>query len=499
MSGRVVTWATALGVLWCVAIAVVHPLNSWFVFDATAVRVCLVAALVGIFLLPRARLTARVWPGALGGGLVTLLSGVLVRAQYGWDARMVLDIAQALALGAPLRRDQLHYLADYPNNRFLVAAEEQLMRLARAVNLPPVGLVEAVHILLAASLPLLVGLAVRAAGRPRAILAAQVAVTVLVGLSPMTAVPYSDVPAAALVAATLVLAVTASRARGARRIVLAVLAGGVLGLGVAIKPFVIALGVGAVVATVLRCRRPAWVPVLLALTAAAGIGTLAGVLGEMGTGYTSAELAAIAPPFPPEHFLAMGTWDSGGSSPVRRFGAYSQPQVDRTEAMTDPQQRRAELRRTIRAQVGGRTLGANLGFFAYKLAWVWGDGTFWAQGEGSDKSQPAAVRGTPLDGVAQVLRYPGRGYSEKAAAVQGTWLALLLVTAAGLVRRRRPDWLVLALAGTLAAQSGYLMAFEARSRYLVPMIPVVLLLAAVTWAEPRHGGRRATGGSVAPQ
>ena len=249
-------------------------------------------------------------------------------------------------------------------------------------------------------------------------------------------------------------------------------------MAVALKPFAIALPVAVAVIALVRRSGGILVPVLAGLVAVAVTVPAAGAVGQLGTGLSRAELAEVAAPFPAEHFLAMGTYDSAQDSPVRRYGAYHQAQVDATAAIADPDQRRQVLRDTVSEQVGGRGLAQNVRFFALKTAWVWGDGTFWAQGEGPDSTRASYHDGL-LGSLAQVTRAPGDHYPIKASAVQGLWLALLTTLVVGLLRAGRCATIT-ALALSLGGLTGYLMAFEARPRYLIALLPVIITLTLLT-------------------
>lgn len=477
---RVVRWSVAAGVGLCVVVALVAPRNSWLVFDRAVVLVSFVVGLAAWAVLTRLRpLHGKVWVGVLLGWLLGAGQAVVVIAPYGWDAGEVQRQAQVLAAGDALDAAQLEYFARYPNNLPLAAMEVGVMRVGAWVGVPPMGSLFVLNLVLYAVLLWAVGAAVARWGRPGAVWPAQAAVTLLVGLSPALAVPYSDLPAATGVAVSLALAGYAAGSVGGRRWGWSVLAGVALGAAVALKPFVVALAVAAVLVALLPSSRPARGAVLSGLVAMALTVPAATAVGELGTGLSRQELARVAAPFPVEHFLAMGTYDSGEDSEVRRYGAYRPAQVDATAAVTDPDERRQLLRETVADQVGGRSLAQNAAFFTAKVAWVWGDGTFWSQGEGRDRQGASYHDDGPLKSLSQLLRAPGEAYVIKASIVQGLWLALLTALAAGLLRgpaRRVITTLALSLGGFTL----YLLAFEARPRYLIAMLPVVIVLAALS-------------------
>ena len=144
---------------------------------------------------------------AIGGGAVAAFVGLMLRYHYGWDARVVMDMARSLQAGRPLGEADYDYLSLYPNNLPLLAIDRMGVAVAQRFSLAPdavliplngigVGVtVYAVHLL-----------AVRVAGRGPA-LAAQLATLVLVGTSPWLAVPYTDFYAMPFVVGGVALAV----------------------------------------------------------------------------------------------------------------------------------------------------------------------------------------------------------------------------------------------------------------------------------------------------
>src|SRR5690606_8550641 len=309
--------------------------------------------------------------------------------------------------------------------------------------------------------------------------AVQVAALVLIGLSPQVAVPYTDLPAAACVSLTLLAAAAAIRANRPRdRLLLIGLGVVALALGCSIKPYVGVVGIAAVLMVVATARGGRALGARLAGAAMAVVLTL-GTIGAVNTasghitGLTAERLAQVREPFPVELWLASGTYDSQQDSPVRRYGGYNQALVDEAAAITDPDQRRAVLLEHVRENLLEPPLEQNVGFFTAKVAWVWGDGTFWASGEGWDSQQPALHYDGAFGGLSEWTTATGEHYRTKASLVQGLWERGLLLLGGTLLLGRHDRWRAgasLALLGLTA----YLIMFEARPRYLLARAPVVL-------------------------
>jgi hypothetical protein len=435
----------------------------------------------------------------IGAVAVTIVAGALAvasRISFGWDAGVVASAAGTLARGGTLAADQLDYFARFPNNVPFLAVETLAARTATPLGLSAVDGMIGLQVTLVAVITYCVGATALVLGRPALVLPVQLLAAVLVGWSPHVATPYTDVPAAALVSVAVLSMAHAhtaeaepARTRWAALSVVAVSAGALL------KPYVGVLLVAMAIMALVTA--PSWRGVRQALVRVALGGLLTAftvlslnLLAAHGTGLTEQRLDEVREPFPVELWVASGTFDSQDASPVRRYGAYNQALVDDTAALEDPQAQRAMLRARITDQITDRGVAGNLRFFAAKVAWVWGDGTFWAHGEGTDSQQPSAHRTGTLQAVSEWTLATGDHYGTRAAVVHGTWLSLLVVVGMTALRapyhRLHATW-ALALIGL----SAYLMIFEARPRYVLALVPVVIGMALFTVPSgPPQSARR---------
>lgn len=492
--GVLTSRSVAVGLLAVVLVALVTPRNSWFVFDPAVVGITwavVLAAAVGL----RSRLGAlaplvQAQPGQVvaAGSATTLVLAAAVTAgtltRFGWDARVVARAAEVQAAGGALDAAQVDYFARFPNNVPLLAFQALLGQVAEAVGLPALAPMVAAQVLAVGVVCAALGWAAVVLGHPAAVVPVQAVTLVLLGTSPHLAAPYSDVPAAACVALAVLGMVYVRTARGRTRTWWAVVGATALGLGIAIKPFVGVLLIAVVLvvlAGALRRGARSTAPRALAVVAAlavltGGVTWGVGAVAGQTTGLTDDRLADVRAPLPVTLWLASGTHDSGEDSPVRRYGAYRQDLIDLAASIEDPQEARQVLLERARDQVVDRGVSGNVAFFARKVAWVWGDGTFWAHGEGTDSQQTPFLAATALGGVAAWNAATGDHWTLRASLAQGIWLALLSWTALRLLRTV-PDRLTATWALSLLGLTGYLVAFEARPRYVLALLPVVLALA----------------------
>lgn len=470
--------------------ALVAPRNTWFVLDPGVVRVSTAAVLM-LWVVGRrsrgaaAELVARrpalaVAAGTAGGSVLTALHLPLALVDFGWDARNVYWAAERWAEGTEQTVLGLHYFAKYPNNIPLFAYEGTVMRIGADVGVPFTGSLLAAQLLCAVLVLWCLGSALVRLDRPGAVWPVQALATVLLGLSGNLATPYSDVPAAAAVAVALWAAARAWTGAGRGWWLVSLSA---VVVAVSFKAYAVALVLGASALVPRLVRSRGWVVAAGVVLLAAG-GLAVGVAAVHGVAARTVQLtedtrATAEPAFPPLHFLAMGTYDSGDPSPTRVYGGWSGEHVGATGGELDPEAREAMLTTMVRQQVGDRGVTGNVSFFSRKIAWTWGDGTFWAYGEGRDKDAAGAL-GPGWSGVQKWFIGSGEPYRRWTAPfTQGVWVGALLLTGVGTWRHRNRVWVQLC-ALTLGVLTAYLALFESRPRYLVALLPVLLLLTGLT-------------------
>ena len=434
---------------------------------------------------------------AIGGGAVAAFVGLMLRYHYGWDARVVMDMARSLQAGRPLGEADYDYLSLYPNNLPLLAIDRMGVAVAQRFSLAPdavliplngigVGVtVYAVHLL-----------AVRVAGRGPA-LAAQLATLVLVGTSPWLAVPYTDFYAMPFVVGGVALAVKAlAPGRRPARIVLWVLAVAVVSVAYAIKTTPVVIVVAAVLTAVIGifdhdespARRVGVIAVCAASMAAfVALGLGLSAAATSASGVAAARIDADATP-PIAWWVALGADEQHAPTGVVNYGSYSREMVEALRGRTR-EERQAYAVHFLGERWAERGLGGSLAFYGNKAAWNWGDGMFWAWGEGLDSRPGTLAPATGVTGIVHDLNgFHGSGYALRADLTQALWLAVLLVAGAGLLRAPyRRETLLLAL--SVLGIAAFTLVLQGRSRYLFAFVPLVVALAATvhgSLARPRR-------------
>lgn len=420
-----------------------------------------------------------------------------------WDAKLVQNIAALPPEQASAY--QVAYLSRYPNNDALLALARLATGAAEAVDTDYATaflglLVAAFALTLAAAYLLATRLAGRTAG-----LAAMVGLTLLVGVSPWLAVPYTDVPAMWTPVWALYCFVRARRAGGLTAVAAWAAAGAaVLAVGYAVKTTPVVGLAAAAVWFAGSAGLGAWrrTP-RAALAGGVAVLALAGgaALGLVGTGAMVARLADAPPTTPgvaasPWHYVAGGLRTQVAPNGNLVFGGYDRPVNVATFGLPTAEQARIS-KEFARAELQRRGVARTVWFELNKLGFTWGDGMLWAYGEGTDLSR-RPLHHAGLDHWVQQWNAPtGHLFGARVAVTQGLWWFVLTLAAVGWLRGRVTADTVLVVL-TLLGVAAFTLLFQGRSRYLIAHVPL-LVVAATAWRAGCATPRDATRGWPGPR
>ena len=519
--GRALVWVLGAALLAVALTALVSPREPFTQYRQPVVVVLALALVAGsLWWRPTAvvrRCCGWRWT-ALGvtllAGVVAMVTGHALRLPYSWDMGGVLRIAERLHRGVELSPYQQGYVARYPNNTAILAIDRGAYVVSDATGWPvdvilvtvaAVGSTVSVWVVHQMVLPL--GGAVRA-------VAAQLVTAVLVAASPWMAIPYTDVLALPFLCGGLLLAMRAmQRRQDLWALVLACAAGASVAVAAVIKttPYVVVVallltGVLAAVGARADTRVAArWVAGTLAAVA-----TLAGTV-LAASAAVDRSISDVPPR--PETSAPVLWWVANGMT-IRpptgnppRYGGYNPAMGTAISGMT-PDEATQWSAGWIHALWDSRGLEGTARFYANKAAWNWGDGMFWAWGEGQDARPERLPPGEGLVGVVRSVDRPdGRWYALRSDVTQAVWVALLVVAGLGAVRTRRPGPEVLLLALSVLGVAAFTLLFQGRSRYLFTFVPLVGALAGMVHPAVSRAGarartallRRRTGGRPSPE
>lgn len=441
--------------------------------------------------LPRGRPTRiALWVAAvtvaLGGGLLGAWLADLVAYGYGWDARGLTNISETVSRSGVLTPYAEAYFSRFPNNLPLLA----LMNLCRAFALEHGTDMYTVYrgfnaVCLGVSL-LLVFVLVRMLRGPWTAIVAQIVVLGLVGFSPWMAVPYTDLPAIPPILGGMCLVVAGLRTRRwwVRLLVLPA-AGACFGVAYVVKstPAALAFGVGCALLVALLSVRP-WREWLLLLTATVlalgaffGAATLV-TAAAIDQSHVPRERLDPSRTPPPSWWIALGLISAQRPVGGVVYGGYNSAMVRESRYL-----RGEELREwsDARLQAERDKFGGVWGITRYevdKQLFNWGDGMFYAWGEGNDASSSVLYDLSPTALAVQSWNHAeGDHYIDRASLTNGLWLALVLWAGLTLLLSRYRRELVVFGLGLLGVVA-FTLLFQGRSRYLLAFVPLVVALAA---------------------
>lgn len=497
--GRALLRLTGVSLIAVALVALVdpRPANIDYRWQVVVPTVAVLVGLASVGRVPAA-LKNRWLPAvvAVAGGALATALGQLLRYDYGWDARVAMSLARSLHAGRPLSAGDYDYLSLYPNNIPLIAIDRLGADVGGWLGLAPDAvLITLTGVCIAATLYAAHLLVVPVAGRGPALLT-QLVVLALVGVSPWVSVPYTDLYAMPFVVGGIALVLAALRRPDVGgRVVLGLLGVTCVAIAYAIKTtpavVIVALAVVALVGLAppgvegMPTGPRRVVPVLATVAVGAALFVAVGVAAPAAAGASAGiDAARIRPDAtaPVTWWVANGMDEQTTPGGVTSYGTYRREMVEAIEGRTP-----AEMTDYARGYIADRwdergALGM-VAFYANKAAWNWGDGMFWAWGEGPD-SLPGTVRvtGPVATAVSSVNGFHGEHYRLRADLTQGLWLSVLLVAGAGLLRAR-PGVEVLTLAVTVLGIAAFTLVFQGRSRYLFTFVPVVVALAACAHAS----------------
>ncbi len=486
--GRLLLRLTGAGLLAVSVVALVapRPVITPLRWPVVLLGVAVLAVIALLVRVPRVLLRGWV-PGfvAFAGGIFATLIGLAGRYDYGWDARVVMDLARTLDAGRPLPAWGIDYLSLYPNNLTLLAVDEFGHLAARQTGLLPDEVLIALGgLCVGVTLYAVHDLVVRVAGRGSA-LAAQAVTLVLVATSPWVAVPYTDLLAMPFVTGGAALAARAL-ASGPRRARVVLWGLSILAMTVAYAlkttPVVIVIAVAVTVIIAVfdghqhLGRRAAGLAACAGgLVVFSALAVAVPSLAQQASGADTSALHTEKAPTP-LWWVALGSAEVTSDTGVTSYGSYSRELVEAIDGMS-PSQMDDYSVTFLAARWDERGLTGTGAFYGSKLAWNWGDGMFGAWGEGGDSLPGVLAPATGGVGLVHELNgYHGTWYPLRSELVHSLWIALLLLAGIGLLRAPYRREVVL-LAVTVLGIATFTLIFQGRARYLLTFVPIVVALA----------------------
>lgn len=189
---------------------------------------------------------------------------------------------------------------------------------------------------------------------------------------------------------------------------------------------------------------------------------------------------------PMSYFFMMGlnTTVSKGTGKTL-YGAYSGEDNLYVYTLKTPEEKQRETLRVAMERIKKYTPKGYAGFLSNKGSWVFSDGSFWVEGEGYDVEQKSVSQTDLGKWFQSFFRFYGAHYSVYATFVQGIWVLLIfllicpLFNDSGDYKKPIVNILRIAVFGFLL----YELLFEARPRYIIAVLPVIIILSAAGFSH----------------
>ena len=305
----------------------------------------------------------------------------------------------------------------------------------------------------------------------------------LFGFSPWILVPYSDTFSMWVTPAAFMLFL---KARETTRLPIRVICYFLIGftsiIGYFIKPFTLIMTVAVILIMLIKSFgsiKRFFAFLLAFITIIAGCGSAYALNRVQVTDRLSSQLN-FSKQIPFTHFLMMGlNIQTSGSTHRDLYGAYNAADYTLTLRQKTQKEKVNLNIKIIKDRLRAFGPGGYMLFLAKKANWIFSDGVFWVEGEGDDVDVQN-VSSDPISSVIQdYFRFYGWNFPWFSDTVQGVWILVMFLMVCPLFLKRddyRDEALMIARIAVLGLLF-YLLLSEARSRYLISFIPIMLVLA----------------------
>lgn len=410
---------------------------------------------------------------------------------FGWDARVLWDAAEVLAEGSRLEDYPYDYLSRYPNNIPMLALNVLLIKGTKLFGLDQDLSIAAANGVALFVMSMSIYVVVRAATTKIMGVFAQLLVFLFMALSPWSAVPYTDIPVAALLIAALALGIVAARNQKLFvRYALLAAAGCLIAAAGTLKPSAYLVLIAVIGAGFLgenfgfhrdapsegsserRLVNMLKMSTISVVAASLIMSPILELSSEKLSGLEASRLDDERA-FPALHWVRLGLLEKQSSDGAyTSYGGYNREAVTEAGAAPSNSERSLLTREAIRDRLSELGPAGVLTFATKKTIWTWGDATFSSWSEGIDDSEPLKRDG-PLSQAVQKFAHPsGNLFQVWGELLTGLWISLLTLGALGVARR--PEQVPMLLSIVVLGVVAYTLLFEGRSRYLIAELPLLL-------------------------
>lgn len=419
---------------------------------------------------------------AAGLAILFIFQLILAQAIYrpiGWDCSAIVSCAVKGSLTS-----ERAYFSNYPNNLLMYWILEKLLKAFfyfggknywLFLSIVNIMIIDSAIYLVFVICKKLFGLACG--------FTSYVLFILIFGLSPWLVVPYSDTFSMAFIPLVLLLFLKFQESNNfILKGILLFLIGFVSIVGFYMKPYTLVAFVSIMIYLLIHSINSIkkigifFLTALMMLTGAAGSFLLYN--GAIKDTYSNVLDYSQALPMSYYFMMGLNTTTSGGTGRTL-YGAYSGADNLFVYTLPTPEKKQSETLRVAFERIKAYTPKGYVQFLSNKANWVFSDGTFWVEGEGYDVDRPSVSTTDLSKWIQSYFRFYGTNYVVFASLMQGIWVLLLFLLICPLFNNsddyKKPIVNILRIAAL-----GFLfyeMLFEARSRYLIAVLPIIIILA----------------------
>jgi len=399
--------------------------------------------------------------------------------ETGWDPQFIYKAAIALTTGNNAYTDIYFYFERNSNNLGLLAILATWFKLWRWTDIPPETLTVILNVaFMNASLWLLYLSARRIHGEIGANIALAMGV-VFITLSSWVTTFYSDSVGLLFPIATLYLYIKILDSESSRyKVLIALLAGILLGVGFLVKPTIIIVAVAIVIVFIMNNADIDKRRILLRGFLYSTVVAAFAILSFLGVrGFMLDKMKIQINSLPESHFIMIGLKKAcySQNSNLCLYGAYNEADAVKYSKFGSMDEYRSYTYSEIKKILAGYGIGGYLEYLSEKGAWVLGDGTFYAYGEGAggNVAMNSNFYGSSL--VKDILHIKGAYYEVIIHTFQIIWFAILILLLLPIYKRAKTSQVMLIIYLSLFGILLFTLIFEGRSRYLYLYVPLFIL------------------------
>lgn len=420
------------------------------------------------------------WKRLLVTGVIVVLQVMAAAASLrtiGWDCGMVLGLAEQLNVWNKVEAS--YYLAQYPNNAFLVCFWRDVFAITGRFGINCWLVAVGINLVCIDCAVYLVCRICRKIWDEKVELCALIFSTIMLGFSFWNVIPYTDTLSMPVPLILFLLFLKIKESEMLKKILYAALFGVLCCVGYMLKPTNILVVIAMVLVMLLQIRLDKK-QILRAGTVLVAAGLAFGVTSGLFQLHKKAVYGAIVTEEDEYnssvdmlHYLKMGMKEP--------YGSYNQEDVDMMFQIVGKDNKHAYNMQMIEERLKEHGFIGYLKFLYKKGSFVYTDGTFGFGGEGTfytsnyfwDAKGPFAM-------IREMRTYGTRYYMYWSCHLaEALWSALLGYMFVGTVVdwRREKQVEVLILRTAILGIIAFLLLFEARSRYLLNHLPIMIILA----------------------